>query len=629
MRFIERWISLLLLISFISVSPSSLLSCMVPDTSDDMSSTDDENKNGNENKNEDTNKNDVGIIVPPYKDYADRRTVKFSEMEYSRPDFDAVIALFDKTVALISANEVSYEQQLNAIFDLNEPYGNVETAYSLIQAKQYQNSLDEQINEENTYVSSNYPRFANAVEDLFVACAQSAHARDFEKDYFGEDISEYQDGGRLSDEVVALLAKEGEMESTYNTLSSTATFEFRGEVGTYDEFLAEIQKKYESMLGSAQYLSEKLTLDLAYENQIVEPINDLYVELVRTRKEIADALGYENYLPFAYEENGYEYTPDDMKGLIEEIKSYATHIYWDDEFYSAYSLKMQSIENTRTTSIELINNLYQIYQLSDSELADIYAYMLQFELYDVKKASVERFDGAFTTYFSNYDAPFLFATIRQNVSDYLTVAHEFGHFSDYFVNANTSSSLDLCEVYSQALELLTPLFSKRLLPSEITLYLKYEALYSALQTLMVQGYYAQVEHMIYELPYDEITKENIAKIAKSVAAEFGFYNPDGFSVSTITITHTVLYPTYVQSYCTSVLSALELYMAEAQTEGEGLRIYKELLHRNTEGTYLEALSEAGLTSPFESGFVKCIVDEVYFEFLGKHYFCNSSNSNVA
>ena len=198
-----------------------------------------------------------------------------------------------------------------------------------------------------------------------------------------------------------------------------------------------------------------------------------------------------------------------------------------------------------------------------------------------------------------------------------------------FNNATDTSSLDLSETYSQGLELLTVLASKRVLPPDATVYLKYTALYSALETLMIQGFYSEFELRVYELSYNEITETAISRIAREVAEEFGFYNSESFDISTCTITHTVLYPTYVQSYCTSAVVALELYMLEAQTDGDGFAAYKALLSTERKDSFIGAITDASLTSPFVSENVKHLIDEVYFEFLGKHFYCDGSDCNAA
>ena len=624
MRHCTRWTAIILCLIFLLSTLVPLLGCSnePPQNNEGGGQTGEGNTGGN-------TKPTGGIITPPYKEYPDRRTVKYADMTYSRPDFDTIIATFSDTVSLIEKNEVPYSEQLLAIEALGEPYECIQTNYALIETKKMQNSLDKTVADEYSFMLTSYPLFAGEVEKLFVACARSPYARDFEKDYFKDDISEYEDGGRLTDEVVSLLATEGELEASYSTLSSTEVFEYKNEVGTYDDFKKKIDEKYAGMPNSAQHFSELTMLELAYKEQIQEPINNLYVELVRVRRQIADALGDENYLYFAYGENGYEYTVKNMQCLLNRIKSYVAPIYWDDTFYSAYSIKMQSLEYTRPSRTEIINSLYTTYMLTDAELGDIYAYMLQFGLYDIERQSSERFEGAFTTYFEGYDAPFLFATLTQTNSDYLTVSHEFGHFADCFVNGNSSASLDLKEVYSQGLELLTTHHTNKSLPKDVTIFLKYQALYNAIQTLMIQGYYAEVELRVYALPYEEITKDNISAITREVAAEYGFGNAPSFDISTVIMTHTVLYPTYVQSYCTSVLSALELYMLEADESGKGLLAYKTLLHSDSSLSYIEAIEGAGLTSPFATDLVRDLMDDVYYEFLGRHYFSVCSDKNVA
>lgn len=618
---------MLLLLSLLLSLCAGLIACK-PTEGGEQSGN--QGQTGNQNSSGAGEKADEKVIlVPAFKDYPDRNTVKYADMVYTRPNFDATIADFEDAIHAIEQNEISYEEQLAKIEGLYDGYSKIETAYSLIQLKQNQNSLDESVNEEHAYVSTRYPDFAEVIEQLYVACARSAHVRRFEEDYFQSDISEYEDGGKLTEEVLALLREEAALESSYNSLSSKVEMEYKGQKGTYESFVSEINKKYATMLDSAQHLAELTTLKLAYENQIVKPINELYVNLVLVRRQIADALGHESYLTYAYEENGYEYTPEEMRVLLSAIKQYAAPIYWDDDFYSTYSLIRQTTENARVDRVDLINNLYAIYALSNEKISEAYRFMLQYGLFDVEKNKTGRYEGAFSIYFNDYDAPFVFASIYGRSTDYLSLAHEFGHFTDMFYNATETGSLDLSETFSQGLELLTVLASKRVLPSEATVYLKYSALYSALETLMIQGFYSEFELRVYALSAENITEDSISQIAREVAEEFGFGKPESFDISTCTIPHTVLYPSYVQSYCTSTIAALELYMLESNQEAKGFEAYEKLLQTKHKNSFVNALGEAGLSSPFVPTHVKAMIDEVYFEFLGKHYYCDGSDCNAA
>ena len=572
---------------------------------------------------------DNGIIrVPPYRVYPDHRTVDFHTVEYESPDFDGSSAEFSHVIFCLEQNEISYEEQLSAIRSLGRGYEQVMTAYTLAELAYRKNSADPTVAEEYERVSEKYPAYAQTVEKLYVACARSPHRKSFEKDYFEADISKYIDGGSLSDTVVALMAEETRLENEYSALSSSPSVTLDGVSDTFEGHLATIREKHEA--GSAAYQKAYYALELAYRMQVQSPIEKIYTQLVRVRRTIADELTDESYLTYAYESLGYEYTKEEMRALIDSIVKYVVPVLSDREFYHAYFFKMQTHDAGSLSTPALINTFYDALAAKDAKLAEIYDYMLQFHLYDINGLSDGRFEGAFTTYLDAYDAPYLFLTQTETSLDYLTLAHEFGHFTDFFENGASSSSLDLSEVYSQGLELLSLHALSGQIPSETEVYLKYSALYSALSTLVTQGYYAAFELAVYELPIDSVSTDALDAIAKKVAADFGFSGADTFTLFDCIIPHTALYPTYVQSYCTSTIPALSLYLMECDTAGYGFGAYKALLSRgNPDESFLSQIRAAGLASPFDGASVKWITDKIYFEFLGKHFYFSAGNNNAA
>lgn len=576
------------------------------------------------------NSNDKNIIyVPPFIEYPDRSTVPFDRMIYARPDYDSACTLFRSVTEQIQKNECPYDEQLSLLHSLYDTYSAVQTAYSYVTLMENKNSLDAYYNAEKAYVTTNYPKFSQAIEELYVACARSPHARDFERDYFHADISEYADGADLSDEVVSLLSREAELEASYTTLEDTVIITYKTFTGTYNEILSQIEAKYRP--GTQSYLSATNGLALAYREQVQAATADLYVSLVQVRHQIARALGDESYLTHAYEANGYEYTPQQMSDFLDAVIQYAIPIFSDKEFYAAYYLHMKTAKNELLNTTNLINATYSTLQLKSPELANIYRHMLQYDLFDISTAKDGRYKGAFTTYFPSYDAPYLFATVDGVLTDSLTVFHEFGHYADMYTNYGKSTSLDLSEVYSQGLEYLMLLAMRGVFGNDNFNYLKLSALYDSLNTLIVQGYFAAFELSVYNLPYDEITEENLTDLARKIAHEFSFYQADSFTLNDCLITHTMLYPTYVQSYCTSTIPAIELYLIETEHSGEGFAAYLDLLHREgTDTSFVSTLTRVGLSDPFGANTVKTVANEVYFQFLGKHYYTESSdNLNAA
>ena len=269
-----------------------------------------------------------------------------------------------------------------------------------------------------------------------------------------------------------------------------------------------------------------------------------------------------------------------------------------------YVYQDSSVKATEIKLEDLINSARDLVGEVDERFGDIFDYMLQHGLFDVELMEEGRNTGAFVTYLVDYEAPFLFVSAEGNVTDYPTLLHEFGHFIDAFTNYNSDASIDQKEISSQALEYLMLTRLNSVLSASDTLYLRDTQMLNALMTLIFQGFYAKAEELIYALPYDKITKENldaeIVKAAKAFSLNTNYIN----DVSAIFITHTFIYPFYVQSYCTSLIPALEIYFMEIENEGSGFAAYKKLIDRNGESfTLEEALEDAGIASPFKEDIV--------------------------
>lgn len=564
------------------------------------------------------------IVVPEYKDY-NKSTVNFKEMVYERPAFATVLSSFDTTISMIKENSETYEEQLSAVVALEDGYTDILTMRSFAEIYNSIDSSNSFWNAEHIYISENYPSFAKKVEDLYVCAANSPHAERFEDEYFGAGLIEkYKDGGIFSDNMVKLWADEELLEAEYSALS-TATVEitFNKETDTVDSLL----KKYKERYGenSREYLAAETSCLQLYEYKLEELSTEIFVSLIQVRKLIADELGHSSYVTYAYESFDRSYTPAEMSAFLDDVSEYVVPVF--SILYSfVFYYYFQDAKPADITLDTLINNGYSTLSEVDSGLADIFRFMLQFELYNIEKSDVNRQIGAFTTYLFGYEAPFIFMSADGSISDYSTLYHEFGHFADYFINNGKSADLDRSEVSSQGLEYIMLHYMKDKLSQDDSQYLTYKGLCSALEALIYQGFYARVEELIYALPYDSINVSNLNAAVVSAAEQFGLNSEYVNSISFVFIPHTFLYPFYVQSYCTSVIPALELYFMESET---ALSVYKSFIDRGDSNmTFEEALTGAGLSSPFSEGTLRDIADAIYYEVTGVHYY-NKDNKSAA
>ena len=530
-------------------------------------------------------KEDEEIRVPTYKDYL-RGTENFSELIYTRPDIDAALLLIDELCLLISENELSYEEQLSRLSEIDSYYIDIRSMSALATIYNYKNTKDEFWSAEYLYLTSGYPRFSQGIEKLFVSAANSPHIDSFEKDYFGEGLEEYIDGGIYTDAAVELMAREAELEAEYSSLSADS-----GSSGA-----------------------------------------NLLVELIKLRRLIADELGYESYEDFAYETLYHDYEPEKMTDFIKNVTEYVIPVYVSlstNLFYPYVKSYSKTVSDYKTMKGELINSLYDVYLEADENLGEIYSYMLQHALYDIENRGDCRFDASFTTYIEGNASPFLYITLDNSVHDFTTLAHEFGHFADGYINDNGDASLDLKELSSQGLELLTIKKLSKKLDEGAYKYLLYTKLDDLLSTIIFQSFYASFEAQAYALKYEDITPDKLNAIVAKTAKNFGISN--GFdSLHYVLIPHLFLYPFYVQSYATSATAALEIYTIEAKNEGLGFELYSTLLNRSglSEESFTEILEKNGLASPFDSSALKEILNELHYLTLGAYYY-KPHGSNAA
>lgn len=565
------------------------------------------------------------IVKPVYKDYG-RGTKDYSALSYSRPDANRIVGLIDGVREAITENTSSYEEQLEGLRALGDPYEDYMTMMNMAYLFTSRDASNSFWAAEYAYSNTSKAKISKAIDDMYIAAASSPHAERFDADYYGGGLVEdYKDKEPMSDGLVALYEAEAALESEYSSLSTaTLIIEVEGKTGTYDELILEAKKLYGET--SDKYMLLYYTYQYAYSYAYADKSKEIYLDLIRTRKSIADESGKESYTEIMYEGYGYEYSSDELLDLLSEIgrRIYPAYKLLAQELYS----HMSSERPSALTTPMLINNLYSVYSEADSELADAYAYMLQHGLYDIDKASTpNRSEGSFVTYLHSNNSPFIFASVYNDICDYSTLSHEFGHFYDAFTNSGMNNSLEAAEVSSQALEYLTLNMLKGRLKSEQYQYLKYYYISSALETMVYQSIYSAFEHKVYELEYSDINIDNVNAIVGEACEHItgsnqlilmGYAPQDFNSLDNILIPHFIIAPVYVQSYVTSIIPSLDIYFREIEASGSGIEIYKEYIEKSNERlSFVEQLGAVGLNSPFDEGVISRLADQIILHISGK------------
>ncbi len=561
------------------------------------------------------------IIIPPLTDIG-RTPVAFCEIEYSRPDSAELIGGLERARDGVESSSLSYDSLLTMIEEADGMYTEFSTMLSLILLKSSADITDTALAEEYELLSGQSPSIARAVEELFVAIANSEFVKRLEDEEFGEGFfDEYKDGSKYTDTVVALLERESKLEADYLAISaSTVMINYDGVTDSYENTVIRISEKYRE--GSARYIYALAECEELYYEEAGRLGEEIFIELLKVRAQIAEAYGYENYAEYSYEALGHDYTAEEMDALLSDIAEYTVPVYASlcELVFSGY---FKSHAAPLLGRGRVVNTVYSALSALDDDIGASFSYMLNCGLYDIDSSSDKRRDSSFTIHLDDSDTPFIFATLYNTPDDYMTLTHEFGHFYDNLINGGMGSSLDTVEVSSQALELLALTEMKSILSAKEYQYLYFSKIESILEVLIFQGFYAKLESLVYDLSYDEISAESVNRLVKEAAAAMKL-NPDYFDgVADILIIHLIDTPFYVQSYCTSLIASLDIYFAECENEGRGVALYKAVIAADKNDGFTENLTEAGVPSPFRENALTELLDKIYFSILGSHYYGGS------
>ena len=513
---------------------------------------------------------------------ADRNLVPFDEMEYLRPDMSAISADFD------AVNDALDGGDINAVSDALDAcyldYYNFDTMYTIADIRSCQDVYDSYYADEVSWCGESFAAVQQKMEDMFYACAASDLAQELEENYFWEGFTDdYSDRSQsyYNDAAVELMQRESALVSEYRALAAESAASL-GETSSYMQTIRNYEKYNE---------------DFAR----------IYIELVRVRQELAAQFGmdYEQMQYSFYFER--DYTPEQAAQYVADIRSYMVPVYEEVMEASPYD----DIYYDYLDEDELLGVLGSVTELMGGDVKAAFDFMTKYELCDVSLNS-SKAAMSFQTYLSNYEAPFLFLDPYGDTEDILTLSHEFGHYVDAFVNYNASETIDMSECYSQAMEYLALGYYDEVLGEDEADNLRRMKLLDTLDLYVQQTSFAEFESTVYSMDPDQLSAEVLNDLSLQLARDYGYCDESRakyYAMSWSDIAHFFEYPFYVITYPVSNDIAMQIYELSQDGGTAGLDKYNELLSREYTG-FLDNIEEAGFTSPFESGRVQRVADDM-------------------
>lgn len=521
---------------------------------------------------------------------------RFEDIVYTRPDIEQLRQAVEAVQNALDSGE-SFKRVTRLIDACYDSYYNFDTMYSLAEIRSYRDVTDGYYAAELDWCEENYNVLQQLIEDMYYACGGSVQAQQLEKRYFWDGFAEaYAQRGEtaLNDEIVELMRRESALLARYRAITASPTIEVDGRELDYEEYL-------ESLYGQDAY--EDALVE--YYRQYNGELSELYIELVKVRRELAGSLGYDSYEQMQYDYYfERDYSPGEAEAYLADIKEHMVPFYMEvtKEDLSS-SIRYDSLSDRRLHRI-----LSGAAGKMGGQVEEAFAFMSDCELYDIEVSPVKA-ALSFETYLADYDAPFLFLDPYGDMEDVLSFSHEFGHYVDAYVNYNAYETVDVSECFSQAMEYLMLFYYDGELDEEEIDNLYRMKLLDTLDLYVQQASFAEFESRVYAADPEELSAAFLNELSLRLARDYGYYDGEReeyYAMSWTDITHFFEYPFYVVSYPVSNDAAMQIYELERRQDGAGLEKYLELLPREHEGL-IETLRSCGLKSPFEPGRVEQVV----------------------
>ncbi len=479
----------------------------------------------------------------------------YEDMEYVRPDMARFRQSLEKTTEL-AKTEDDVDVLMESIFSLYELYYSFSTNYNLAQIHYFQNMSDTYWEEEYNWCMEQSNEVSAGMDQFLYDLAACDLREELEKDeFFGENFFDDYDGDSLWDETfTALMDQETALLDRYYELSAQSL-----EVDYYSE---------------------------AYFSGVGLELEELFVELIQVRQDIAAYAGYNSYPEFAYEFYFYrDYTPAQAQSYMDGIAKELAPLYTDLD-YNVWGPAYESCGEE-----DVFAYVQELAQTAGGVAEDAFTFMEELGVYDLT-AGPNKYDASFEVYLISYYTPFVFVNPQGTRADQLTFAHEFGHFCNDYAVGGTVVGIDVAEVFSQGLEYLSLTYCE---DGEDFTKMK---LADSLCVFVEQSVYATFENQAYLL--ENPTVEDVRGAYQRANEAFGLdiYARDYRDYTMVP--HFFMSPMYVISYVVSNDGAMQIYERELAQKGAGLALWEEGLY-SMESGYLGFVKEQKMEDPFAPG----------------------------
>lgn len=561
--------------------------------------------------------------------------MKFTEIEYSRPDLDSIKQEYERITRRFSESS-NVQEQYDLILQHEKLYSNFLSMSTVAYIRNSINTADPFYEAEIAFFDTNNPVMDDYVQNFYKAAAASKFKNELEektgKLFFKNlEISLKS----FSPAVIKLKQKENALVTEYEKLLASAKIEFDGKKLN----LSEIQKYQISPKRDTRRDAWEKAAGFYVENS--SRLDEIYDELVKNRTEQAKILGYKNYVYLGYDRLGRNcYGPEEIKKFRDQVandlvpfiteikKSQAGRLGLPDlKIYDNDCLFPDGNPAPKGGLQTLVDQAQKMYHEMHPLTGEFFDYMIQNGLFDLDSKKGKAV-GGYCTEIPDYKFPFIFSNFNGTAGDVEVLTHEAGHaFASYLAKdipllELRSPTMDAAETHSMSMELFSRPWDRLFFEDETERFHLYQ-LESALDFIPYGCLVDEFQATMYENP--ELTpderKQTWLTLEKKYRPWIDFDSMPFFSAGGgyQRQHHIYSFPLYYIDYCLAQTTALEFWIESEKDWKNAFLRYLSFVQAGGTKTYEALVKSAGLEYPMENGCMKHLTGKVsaWFEQSGK------------
>ena len=546
---------------------------------------------------------------------------KFSELEYKRFDVDEITKKIDEAIEAIH-NAKSGEEVLDIMMKNEETSNDMATRFMIVNIRHTLDTGDKFYEDENNWLNEVYPTMMPKMLQLNAAIEESPYRAYVEeklgKQYFVEMELQKK---TFCEANIPLMQAEAKLTDEYQSIMAQCQVEFMGEKRN----LYGLQKFFEDDDREVRRAAFKAYSDFYHDNE--KRLEEIWDELIKIRNEMGRNLGYENYVPVGYMNQGRtDYGRDEVASFREQVRTvlvpFCEKLYKAqaerlgyDKLYVFDEKKVFPDGNAHPIGDDdfMISEAQKMYHELSPETAEFIDFMIDHELMDLKNKPGKASTG-YMTLLPSLKAPFVFSCFNGTIFDMQVLTHELGHafagyracrkqpVQDYFF-----ASTDIAEIHSMSMEQFTYGYAERFFGDDADKY-RFAHLQEALTFVPFGVAVDEFQHICYEHP--ELTPKERTYEWHKLEEKYmpwrtydndEFMERGGYWYHKL---HIYLYPFYYINYTLTTMGAMEFKKKYAEDPEKAWKDYLALTDVGGSRSYLDILKCANLSVPFEEGAVE-------------------------